>query len=166
MHVIHSHEFTMSVSGTAASLPTRRPHGITIHGSETMRRSLRQRGALRWAFCASRTSVACFSSAEETLARDFELRAGRLGVDLNGSRCLAGRVIVAPARSGIPEAIVPEEHGLLVPRRDSNALVTALRRVLESSETRNRPATSATARADREFTVAARADRHEVMYYG
>src|SRR5258706_10203442 len=34
--VIHSHEFTMSVYGTAAALLIRRPHVITMHGSETM----------------------------------------------------------------------------------------------------------------------------------
>ncbi len=279
--VIHSHEFTMSVYGTAASLLIRRPHVITMHGNETMTKALRRRMALRWAFRNSHASVACSRSTMDTLQRDLGLRPGRLGVVLNGvpvprgspdavrqeigckegelllfaagtlvprkghmtllqalqrltkSGCavpwrlaiagwrtgdeparldafiaehalgdrvhllgqrgdvpdwlaaadvfvmpslweglplaileamLAGKVIVASATSGIPEAIVSEEHGLLVPPGDADTLATALRRVLEEPALRARLASAARAHAEREFTIEAMTDRYEALY--
>ena len=47
----------------------------------------------------------------------------------------------------------------------NETMTRALRRILESPEIRSRLATSAKARADREFTIEAMADRYEAMYY-
>ena len=79
---------------------------------------------------------------------------------------LAGKVIVASRTSGIPEAIESEEHGLLVPPGDVDALATALRRVLEDPDLRHRLSTAARARAERQFTLGAMTDQYEAMYYG
>ncbi len=279
--VIHSHEFTMSVYGTAAALLMRRPHVITMHGNETMTKVLRRRMALRWAFRNSHASVACSRSTMLSLQQDLGLRPGRLGVVLNGvpvprgapdvvrreigckqgelllftagtlvrrkghmvllqalqrlaelgctvpwrlaiagwrtgdeparldafisqhslgnrvhllgqrsdvadwlaaadvfvmpslweglplailEAMLAGKVIVASATSGIPEAIVNEEHGLLVSPGNADELATALRRVLEDPALRTRLASAALARAEREFTIGAMTDRYETLY--
>jgi glycosyltransferase involved in cell wall biosynthesis len=279
--VIHSHEFTMSVYGTAASLLLQRPHVITMHGNETMTKVLRRRIALRWAFRNSHASVGCSRSTTETLEKDLGLRRGEIGVVLNGvpvphgspdsvrreigctegefllfaagtlvprkghmvllqalrrlsemgcvvpwrlaiagwrigeeparldafiaehalgskvhllgqrndianwlaaadvfvmpslweglplailEAMLARKAIVATATSGIPEAIVNDEHGLLVPPGDAEALAAALRRVLEDSSLRARLASAAFARAEREFTIEAMTDRYEHLY--
>jgi glycosyltransferase involved in cell wall biosynthesis len=72
--------------------------------------------------------------------------------------------IVASETSGIPEAIVHGEHGLLTPPGDSHSLATALMKLLCDPEERARLATAARARADREFSVHAMADRYETLY--
>jgi glycosyltransferase involved in cell wall biosynthesis len=79
---------------------------------------------------------------------------------------LAAKVIVASVTSGIPEAIVNEEHGILVPPGDVEALAAALRRVLEQPELRMRLAAAAHARAQREFTIEAMTDQYEALYRG
>lgn len=128
--VIHSHEFTMGVYGTAASLLIRKPHVITMHGNETMTKALRRRIALRWAFRNSHASVGCSRSTRDTLERDLGLPAGRLGVVLNG----------VPEPRGVPEAVRREigckdgelllfAAGTLVPRKGHMVLLQALHRL-------------------------------------
>lgn len=75
-----------------------------------------------------------------------------------------GTAIVASEISGIPEAIVHDEHGLLTPPGDSRALAAALRKLLAEPPERVRLATAARARAEREFSVRAMADRYEKLY--
>lgn len=281
--IIHSHEFTMAVYGTAVARLIGRPHVITMHGNETMTSVLRRRVALRWAFRNSRRSVACSRATKESLDRDLGLPSGRLGVVLNGvphpegvpdavrreiglregelllfaagtivprkghmvllqalqrlrdggspvpwrlaiagwrtgeeaarldafiaehgmgdrvrllgqrqdvpdwlaaadifvmpslweglplavlEAMLAGKVVVATWTSGIPEAVTDEEHGLLVPPGDPEALARALDRVLGSVALRRQLSHAARARAEREFTLAAMTDQYEAIYRG
>jgi glycosyltransferase involved in cell wall biosynthesis len=76
----------------------------------------------------------------------------------------AGTAIVASEVSGIPEAIVSGEHGVLVPPGDSRALASALAELLASPAQRARLAAAARVRAEREFSVQAMADRYEALY--
>jgi glycosyltransferase involved in cell wall biosynthesis len=78
---------------------------------------------------------------------------------------LAGAPVVASETSGIPEAIVQGEHGLMVPPGDAHALAGALRSVLESPELRARLAVAGRRRAEAEFTIGTMTDRYEALYY-
>ncbi len=77
---------------------------------------------------------------------------------------VAGKAIVASRTSGIPEAIVDGEHGLLVPPGEPGPLAAALRRVLEPGDLRHRLAAAAERRGRAEFTIEAMADRYEAVY--
>lgn len=77
---------------------------------------------------------------------------------------LAARPIVASETSGIPEAIVHDRDGLLVPPGDVAALATALRALLLDASLRQRLGAAALSRARGEFTIGAMADRYERLY--
>lgn len=77
---------------------------------------------------------------------------------------LGGTAIVASETSGIPEAIVPGEHGLLTPPGDSRALAAALARLLNDPVERGRLAAAARARAEREFSIHAMTGSYEALY--
>jgi glycosyltransferase involved in cell wall biosynthesis len=77
---------------------------------------------------------------------------------------MAGKAIIASETAGIPEAIVNEREGMLVPPGDLNALVGALRTLLTDSARRRALAAAAHERAHREFTVEAMTDRYLAMY--
>jgi glycosyltransferase involved in cell wall biosynthesis len=68
-----------------------------------------------------------------------------------------GLPVVSTAVSGIPELVVDEETGLLVPPRDAGALASALARLLDDAELRARLATGAAHRVACEFDLAANA---------
>jgi len=76
----------------------------------------------------------------------------------------AGKAIVATTASGIPEAIVPEEHGLLVPPGDPTALAEALRRLLTEPALRQRLGAAARRRAAAEFSIDAMTNAYEGLY--
>jgi glycosyltransferase involved in cell wall biosynthesis len=76
-----------------------------------------------------------------------------------------GVCVVASETSGIPEAIVDEKHGLLVPPGDVTALARSLGRVIHDSELRNRLAKEGKARALREFTIDAMTTAYESLYH-
>jgi glycosyltransferase involved in cell wall biosynthesis len=78
----------------------------------------------------------------------------------------ANSAIVASRTSGIPEAIVHERDGLLVPPGDVGGLAAALRRLLENSAERTAFAQSARRRAEAEFTIGRMADAYERLYQG
>jgi glycosyltransferase involved in cell wall biosynthesis len=59
--------------------------------------------------------------------------------------------------SGIPELVIDEETGLLVPPRDAEALASALARLLDDAELRARLAATAAHRVAHEFDLAANA---------
>ena len=65
--------------------------------------------------------------------------------------------MVSTAVSGIPELVVDEETGLLVPPRDTEALASALARLLDDAELRARLAAGAAHRVAHEFDLAANA---------
>ncbi len=77
---------------------------------------------------------------------------------------LAGKPIVASAVGGIPEAIRPGEHGVLVPAGEVEPLAEALGSLLADPGERARLGEAARARAEREFTLNEMVDRYERSY--
>lgn len=65
----------------------------------------------------------------------------------------SARPIVATKTGGIPEVVVHEETGLLVPPRDANALAEAIIAVLQDPERARRYATAGFERVHRHFSV-------------
>ena len=76
----------------------------------------------------------------------------------------AGKAIAASAVGGIPEVIVSERDGLLVPPRDPPALAAALGRLIASPELRARLGHAAQQRATSQFSVARMTDDYERLY--
>lgn len=93
--LVHSHEFTMGVYGTAATRLLRLPHVISWHGSSTMCKRLRRRVAVRWAMRRSRASVAVSQATRAQLARDLGIAESTMTVVHNG----------VPVRPGDPAAV-------------------------------------------------------------
>lgn len=278
--VVHSHEFTMAVYGTAACKLAGRPHVITMHGNQTMTHALRRRVALRWAFRNSHATAAVSEATKVQLDEDLGVGRDVVGLIRNGvpiprgdpepvrkelgvrqgevlilavgnldarkghiyllealhrlsgqgigpwrlaiaggrggpekarleafaaehgmqdrfhilsyrddipnllaaadilampslweglplailESMLAGTAIVASQASGIPEAIVSGEHGLLTPSADSEALADALDKLIRDEPYRSRLAAQAKERALAEFTVGAMTDAYEELY--
>jgi glycosyltransferase involved in cell wall biosynthesis len=79
---------------------------------------------------------------------------------------LAGTAIVASETSGIPEAIVSGEHGLLTPPGDVPALAAALGTLIRDDACRRSMAARARDRALSEFTIGAMTDAYEELYRG
>jgi glycosyltransferase involved in cell wall biosynthesis len=77
---------------------------------------------------------------------------------------LAGKAIVASDTAGIPEAIAPESHGLLVAPGNPELLAEALHRLLTEASLRKRLGSAALERGRREFTIGAMADSYEPYY--
>ena len=82
--VVHSHEFTMSVYGSAAAKLVGLPHVMTVHGGLTVNKALRRRIALRWAIRRSDTAVAVSNATRDEFARDLGLRKTAFTVVHNG----------------------------------------------------------------------------------
>ncbi|HEX2781678.1 MAG TPA: glycosyltransferase family 4 protein [Gemmatimonadaceae bacterium] len=93
--LVHSHEFTMGVYGTAAARLLRLPHVISWHGSSTMCKRFRRRVAVRWAMRRSHASVAVSEATRAQLARDLGVPESMMTVVHNG----------VPVRGGDPEAV-------------------------------------------------------------
>jgi glycosyltransferase involved in cell wall biosynthesis len=77
---------------------------------------------------------------------------------------LAGAAIVASETSGIPEAIVSGEHGLLTPPGDVGALAGALEQLIGDAAFRRRLGEAGRRRAQAEFTIGAMTDSYEALY--
>jgi len=77
---------------------------------------------------------------------------------------LAGTAVVASEASGIPEAIVSGEHGLLTPPADIKALASALGKLIGDEPYRRTLAHQAKERALKEFTIGAMTDAYEKLY--
>jgi len=78
---------------------------------------------------------------------------------------LMGVAVIASETSGIPEAIVNEQHGLLVPPGDEGRLSKALERLLRDPKLRARLASDARRRALGEFTIDAMTDSYEELFH-
>lgn len=76
----------------------------------------------------------------------------------------AGRPVVATRVGGLPDLIVDGEQGLLVPRRDPDALAGAISRLLEDAALRERMGESGRARRDAEFDLDRMVRRVEDLY--
>lgn len=77
---------------------------------------------------------------------------------------LMGTAVIASETSGIPEAIVTEQHGLLVPPGNVDCLSEALARLLGDPELRARLASGGRRRALSEFTIESMADAYEGLF--
>jgi glycosyltransferase involved in cell wall biosynthesis len=89
--VVHSHEFTMAVYGTAATRVCRVPHVITMHGGQRSATSARRRRvALRWAIRRSDATACVSAAARDDLQRALGLGSDRLEVVHNGIRFKPG----------------------------------------------------------------------------
>lgn len=82
--VVHSHEFTMGVYGSAAARLLGIPHVLTMHGGLTVTKALRRRIALRWAIRQSDYTVAVSNATRDDFAKELGLRASAFTVVHNG----------------------------------------------------------------------------------
>src|SRR5690606_33528222 len=82
--VVHSHEFTMAVYGSAAASRAGIPHVTTMHGNQKMMLRLRRRVALRWAFRRTSLPVACSDATRLDVERGLGLPSGSLHTVHNG----------------------------------------------------------------------------------
>jgi glycosyltransferase involved in cell wall biosynthesis len=76
----------------------------------------------------------------------------------------AGVPVVTTAAGGLPEAVLDEQTGLVVPVGDAHALGQALLRLLEDVSLAERLAGAAQRRVEAEFSVANMARRHIELY--
>ena len=82
--IVHSHEFTMAVYGTAATRLLGLPHIITMHGGLTVCKALRRRIALRWAMRASDYSVMVSRATQNQFSDDLGIKPSLFTVVPNG----------------------------------------------------------------------------------
>jgi glycosyltransferase involved in cell wall biosynthesis len=88
--VVHSHEFTMGVYGSAAARLLAIPHVLTMHGGFTATKALRRRIALRWAIRQSGSTVAVSKATRKEFAKDLGLRENVFTVVHNGVPSTSG----------------------------------------------------------------------------
>src|SRR5258706_922433 len=88
--VVHSHEFTMGVYGSAAAGLLGIPHVLTMHGGLTVTKALRRRIALRWAIRQSRQAVAVSNATREDFAKDLGIKKSTFAVVHNGVPVTSG----------------------------------------------------------------------------
>jgi glycosyltransferase involved in cell wall biosynthesis len=88
--VVHSHEFTMGVYGSAAARFLGIPHMLTMHGGFTATKALRRRIALRWAMRQSGETVAVSDATRKDFAKDLGLPDSAFTVVHNGVPSTAG----------------------------------------------------------------------------
>ena len=125
--VVHSHEFTMAVYGTASAKWVGVPHVITMHGNQRMATRWRRRIALRAAFSFSDAVVAVSRDTKRFLDAQLDLRTDRLGVVANGVPMPAGdrQRVRAELGMGSDEQLV-FAAGSLVPRKGHALLMRAM----------------------------------------
>jgi glycosyltransferase involved in cell wall biosynthesis len=72
--------------------------------------------------------------------------------------------VIGTTLAGIPELVIPEETGLLVPPRDPAALAAAMLRMIEDPELRRRTAKAGRALVETRFSLRAKLDATEALY--
>lgn len=77
---------------------------------------------------------------------------------------VARKPIIASRIAGIPEAVVHDTEGLLVPPGEVPPLAAALRSLLTDAHRRAELGAAARARAERDFTIGVMTDRYESLY--
>ena len=98
------------------------------------------------------------AASAAAMSSDFE------GTPLFALECMAaGTPLVTTAVGGLPDLIMHEQSGLLVPPRDPAALAVALERVLTDARLAERLAHAAAARSD-EFTVESVVKKFAALY--
>jgi glycosyltransferase involved in cell wall biosynthesis len=76
----------------------------------------------------------------------------------------AGLPVVACDAGGLPEVVVPDETGVLVPPEDPGALQHAIADLIDDEALRARLGAAARDRMQNEFSIATMADRHLELY--
>jgi L-malate glycosyltransferase len=125
--VVHSHEFTMAVYGTAAARWLGIPHIITMHGSQYVTSKWRRQVLLRWAFRSSAATVAVSLDTKRHLAKELGIPESTLHVVLNGVPTRPGdRTRVRAELGAAPDDVVLLAVGSLVPRKGHAVLIESL----------------------------------------
>jgi glycosyltransferase involved in cell wall biosynthesis len=125
--VIHSHEFTMAVYGTAAARWLGIPHVVTMHGNQTTTSRWRRRATLGLALRYSDAVIAVSGDTKRFYDAQLGLRSHPLRVVPNGVPRLEGdRTIVRRelALNAADQLVVAT--GSLVPRKGHAVLIKAL----------------------------------------
>ena len=131
-HLVHSHEFTMSVYGAAATAIARVPHVMTMHGNQKMTEVWRRRAALRLAIRHGGTTAAVSRSTKQQLDDDLGLDPGVIHVAHNGVPLRVGNP--APVRhefSLAEDELVLLAVGNLEKRKGHAILLRALARLVQ-----------------------------------
>lgn len=127
--VIHSHEFTMGVYGTAVARMLRVPHVITMHGGRGYQAAWRRRMALGWA-CRRSAAVGVSRASARELERSLRLAPGAVHVVPNGIRFVPGNRSRGRAALGLDAATpLVLAVGNLYPVKGHIHLLEALRQL-------------------------------------
>jgi glycosyltransferase involved in cell wall biosynthesis len=130
VEVVHSHEFTMAVYGTAATRRLRIPHIITMHGNQIVMDRFRRRVALRWALRRSQAAIAVSQDTGLHMESRLGLRKGEIRVIPNGIPHRPGDPRKLRSELGIDESeVLLVSVGNLSPRKSHVTLVEALARL-------------------------------------
>lgn len=128
--VVHSHEFTMAVYGTASARLLGLPHVITMHGGLTVCKALRRRIALRWAMRASDHAVMVSRATQKQFSDDLGVRPSLFTVVPNGVPVQKGDASVVRKEFGIAELdCVVVAVGVLEKHKGHRILLEALTRL-------------------------------------
>jgi glycosyltransferase involved in cell wall biosynthesis len=122
---------------------------VTLHGAQPRERAL-----------------ACVRDAHAVALPSLVTATGRRdGIPVALMEAMAlGRPVVATELSGIPELVVPERTGLLVPPGDRDALVTALARLASDPALRHQLGRAARAHVAALFDVDRSSDRLRELF--
>lgn len=101
--LVHSHEFTMAVYGTASSRLLGLPHLITMHGGFKVCKALRRRIALRWAMRTSDHAVMVSRATQKQFSDDLGVRPSLFTVVPNGVPVQKGDASAVRKEFGIEE---------------------------------------------------------------
>jgi glycosyltransferase involved in cell wall biosynthesis len=125
--VVHSHEFTMAVYGTAAARLAGRGHVITMHGNQVMTTRWRRRAALRAAFRFSDAVVAVSLDTKRHLDDRLGLRPDVVQVVANGVFVPPGDRDRVRRELGVQQGeLLVMASGSLVERKGHAVLIRAL----------------------------------------
>lgn len=128
--LVHSHEFTMSVFGSAAARLARVPHVITLHGTRYHTTALHRRLAMGVAVRASRGVVGVSDSVARQLRTDLRLPDRLVSVIPNGVRPPARVAGTLRSELGLgPDVRLLVAVGNLYPVKGHADLVAALAQV-------------------------------------
>jgi Glycosyltransferase len=128
--LVHSHEFTMAVYGTAASRLLGLPHLITMHGGLKVCKALRRRIALRWAMRTSDHAVMVSRATQKQFSDDLGVRPSSFTVVPNGVPVQRGDAAAVRAEFDIEERdCVLVAVGVLEKHKGHRILLEALTRL-------------------------------------
>lgn len=131
--VVHSHEFTMAVYGTAASQLLGLPHLITMHGGLKQYKALRRRVALRWALRSSDYAVMVSRATQTQFAANLGVNSTLFTVVPNGVPVQVGNSARVRAEFNISERErVVLAVGVLERNKGHRILLEALTRLERS----------------------------------